>query len=147
MTHFNAGYSFQIDVPVLQIQKTHKLKIQKLQKNNQLVPLIQMELPYYIIASAPLHGATPKIELKRKKKNKHKRVDRLQSFAQFKNEIDLHAEQLIEDPSECSPKEILDIQLKHLEKYLDKAIGMNIVPVYIIHGIGEGRLKSHIHQY
>ena len=76
-------------------------------------------------------------------KNNPQRVDRLQSFANFKNEIDLHAEHLIDKPSDWTAKEILDFQIKTLDKYLDQAIGMNIEQVFVIHGIGKGSLKKY----
>lgn len=64
--------------------------------------------------------------------------------AAFKNEIDLHIENLVEDPSGLSNKSILGVQLDHFEAYMRKAIQLGVERVFIIHGLGEGKLRTAI---
>jgi len=63
----------------------------------------------------------------------------------FSYSLDLHAKSLIGDIEEKSNEEILSIQLSRLKSYLKEAIELHIQRVYIIHGIGSGRLKSEVH--
>lgn len=62
----------------------------------------------------------------------------------FQYELDLHAEQLIGDVSTKSNEEILSIQLNRVKSYLQEALELRIQRIYLIHGIGSGRLKSEI---
>lgn len=60
--------------------------------------------------------------------------------------IDLHAEALNIPYRDMSNREILEAQLEHFRQYLDRAIVSNLDTVFIIHGIGQGILKSRIHE-
>lgn len=64
--------------------------------------------------------------------------------AEFEPEIDLHIEKLVDKPKKLNNAEILDIQLRHFEKYMDQALRMGVDRVFIIHGVGAGRLRSSI---
>jgi hypothetical protein len=61
-------------------------------------------------------------------------------------EIDLHIEQLRHDSSALNPAEILEIQLKHFEQALDRALLENLNQLIVIHGVGNGVLRSEIHR-
>lgn len=65
-------------------------------------------------------------------------------FSEFETEIDLHIEKLIEKPHKMSNAEIVRIQLSHFESFLTKAIRLGVPTVFIIHGVGKGRLKNEI---
>ncbi len=65
--------------------------------------------------------------------------------ASFQPELDLHIEKLVEDAGEMKGSEMLELQLKHLESYLDVAIRLGVPKVYIIHGNGSGVLRERIH--
>lgn len=65
-------------------------------------------------------------------------------LAEFIPECDLHIERLIDDPQQLSNAEILHRQLRHFEQYLDKAISLGVERVFIIHGLGTGRLRNAI---
>jgi len=67
-------------------------------------------------------------------------------FASFPNDIDLHIEQLTFKIKGLSNSEIVAIQLRAFDTYLSKAIELGISPVYIIHGLGKGKLKQIIAQ-
>ena len=67
-----------------------------------------------------------------------------QEYAEFKNEIDLHIENLISSTASMDNAQIIRIQLQHFENFLSKAIRLGVSPVFVIHGIGKGRLKQEI---
>lgn len=63
-------------------------------------------------------------------------------LAQFSNEIDLHAEKLLPNHENLDPRQILHLQLVHFRNFLDKAIRLGLPRVFIIHGVGEGKLRE-----
>jgi hypothetical protein len=65
-------------------------------------------------------------------------------LAEFIPEIDLHIEKLVANPQKLSKADILRIQLQHFDAYLDKAIRLGVDRVFIIHGLGKGRLRDAI---
>ncbi len=68
----------------------------------------------------------------------------LEAFANFNPEIDLHIENLINGHVRLDKGEILRIQLLHCQRFLDKAIRLGAPRVFIIHGVGEGKLRGAI---
>jgi hypothetical protein len=62
----------------------------------------------------------------------------------FPTDIDLHAEKLLPNPKQYSPAELLGIQLSRAAHYLDKAAALHIPRVYLIHGVGSGRLRTEL---
>ena len=58
--------------------------------------------------------------------------------AAFSNEIDLHIENLVDDPSGMANATILRTQLEYFERYLRQAIRVGAERVFVIHGLGEG---------
>lgn len=65
-------------------------------------------------------------------------------FAEFIPELDLHIEKLSKKYRKLSKAEILYIQIKHFEDYINKAIRLGVERVFIIHGVGKGRLRDEI---
>ncbi|MEQ8703912.1 MAG: Smr/MutS family protein [Phaeodactylibacter sp.] len=65
-------------------------------------------------------------------------------MAEFIPEIDLHIEQLSSNFKKMNNAEILRIQLFHFDQYLRKAIRLGVERVFIIHGIGKGKLRDAI---
>ncbi len=63
-----------------------------------------------------------------------------------KYEVDLHIEKLESDWKHLSNFEILTIQLRTFEKYLDLAIAHHQHNLIVIHGVGTGKLKDEIHE-
>lgn len=68
----------------------------------------------------------------------------IREMAAFEPEIDLHIEALVANKGKMNNSEILRLQLLHFESFMDKAVRMNVSHVFIIHGVGEGVLKSAI---
>ncbi|MES2646213.1 MAG: Smr/MutS family protein [Bacteroidota bacterium] len=60
--------------------------------------------------------------------------------------LDLHIEKLTDNYAQMSAHEKLSLQLSVFEKYLDKAELHYLQHVFVIHGIGKGRLKEEIHE-
>ena len=65
-------------------------------------------------------------------------------FAEFIPEIDLHIEKLVPNHQKLSNAEILRIQISHFDNYIDKAIRLGVERVFVIHGVGKGRLRDTI---
>lgn len=68
----------------------------------------------------------------------------LSELAVFNRELDLHADKLFENGKSVPPDQIYQKQMKTFQWYMDKARSMNIDRVFIIHGVGSGRLKKAI---
>jgi hypothetical protein len=66
--------------------------------------------------------------------------------AKPKPEIDLHIERLRDDHHFLSQSEILNEQLSAFQKALDGAIVHQMPSIVIIHGVGNGTLRDHIHK-
>ncbi|MEL7120295.1 MAG: Smr/MutS family protein [Bacteroidota bacterium] len=65
-------------------------------------------------------------------------------FAEFISELDLHVESLVKNHQKLTTKEILNTQLFHFEQYISKAIRLGVERVFIIHGVGKGKLRNEI---
>lgn len=68
----------------------------------------------------------------------------VEEFAGFVPEIDLHIETLQPGYQRLDKSEILRIQMQHFHRFLDKAIRLGIHSVFVIHGVGEGKLRAAI---
>ncbi len=68
----------------------------------------------------------------------------LSELAVFNRELDLHAEKLFDKSKSVSPDQIYRRQMNAFQRYMDKARSMNVDRVFIIHGVGSGRLKTAI---
>lgn len=69
----------------------------------------------------------------------------LEEKAGFEPEIDLHIEKLVADASKLTPGECLQIQLRRSDDFLDRAWRLGIDQVFLIHGLGAGKLRDMIH--
>jgi len=63
-----------------------------------------------------------------------------------KYEVDLHIEKLADNWKSMSNLEILTLQLRTLEKYIDLAIAHHQPTLVAIHGVGSGKLRDEIHE-
>lgn len=68
-----------------------------------------------------------------------------QDIASFPREIDLHVEALTKAPGRIPKGKHLGFQLDHCRAYLRRANELGIAKVYIIHGLGEGKLRAAVH--
>lgn len=69
-----------------------------------------------------------------------------EAFAGFDNEIDLHIQNLMNGYARLDKGEIVRIQMIHFQAFLDKAIRLGVPRIFVIHGVGEGKLKEAIAQ-
>lgn len=61
-------------------------------------------------------------------------------------EVDLHIEHLVDNHRNLSNYEIVQIQIRHCEFTIEKAIKNNVSRLVVIHGKGEGVLKEEVRQ-
>jgi hypothetical protein len=73
----------------------------------------------------------------------HKAFDP-EDFAHFEPEIDLHIQALMNGYARLDKGEILRIQMQHFHRFIDRAIRLGANRVFVIHGVGEGKLKETI---
>lgn len=59
-------------------------------------------------------------------------------------EVDIHIEEIAENWSGMSNAEIVQMQLRHFQSALDKAINEHYRKLTVIHGVGNGRLKQEV---
>ena len=62
-------------------------------------------------------------------------------------EVDLHIEQLVDNPKAYTPAEMLDIQMGRLKGAIEGAIRNRMKRIVFIHGVGNGRLRLEIQQF
>lgn len=67
-----------------------------------------------------------------------------QKIKDLTREIDLHIEELIDSHSGLTNAQILAIQLEHFEKELQYCLSNGIKKLIVIHGVGNGKLKTEI---
>lgn len=75
---------------------------------------------------------TPKISVKHQKNRRHSL------------EVDLHIEELVDKYNHLSNGQIMEIQLRHFRKNLEKAIEKGEHSIIFIHGVGNGVLKTEL---
>ncbi|GEM_PF-5521940 len=135
---------------------TIKFRAQKLRKSPQSLPVI--DLPGILIWEMP----PPKTPISLQPPGGTHRDDddetggmpcgyptpNLEDVARFPRDIDLHIEKLRpQDYKRLSPSEILRIQVQAAEDYVDEACRLGVSPVYLIHGVGKGRLRDILHRH
>ena len=59
-------------------------------------------------------------------------------------EVDLHIEELVENPKSLNPTQMLDIQMGRFTISLEGAINSDTKRIVFIHGVGNGRLRLEI---
>lgn len=72
---------------------------------------------------------------------------RVISAANFVIEIDLHIDKLTANHEGLDKFQKLLIQMESMKRYVDKAKNLNMDRVFLIHGIGKGRLRRDIAKY
>lgn len=66
------------------------------------------------------------------------------ALANFTTEIDLHIEKLVDNSSGMKNAEIVRKQMAAFDNYINQAIRLGVDRVFVIHGMGEGKLKNMI---
>jgi len=68
----------------------------------------------------------------------------IKAKADFNNVLDLHIEKLLPNQGKISPGEVFKIQLQHFERFIEEALRLGVKQVFVLHGIGKGKLKNEI---
>jgi hypothetical protein len=148
------------------IHKSLKIKPQQFFKNIITVPLLNKRAHHFVIAatlvveekqSAPTEEnlqtytkramkprATISAPVDPTQSTPYRSKNDLQALANFVPEIDLHIEKLTQDHRGLSNSQIITIQLAHFERFMQQAIRLGVDRVYVIHGIGKGKLRDAI---
>ena len=67
-----------------------------------------------------------------------------QNNGMLEMEINIHIEELMDNYSNMSNAEIILVQLRYFQEALDKAITGHYRKYFVIHGVGNGRLKQEV---
>ncbi len=68
-----------------------------------------------------------------------------QERTNFNPVLDLHLEALVDDPRSVPKDKVLSTQMEHFDAFIDQALRLDVERVYIIHGLGNGILKTEVH--
>ena len=109
--------------------------VNELVKNN-----ISNDLKGFISTSAINQIKAEKQEEKKRSFTKEKKSSR----EIFTLEVDLHIEKLVPNKNGLSNYDILNIQMDTAKRQMDFAINKRIPKLVLIHGVGEGVLKSEL---
>ncbi len=144
------------------LSRSIRLKPQQFFKKNTTAPILDIPVYLYIVFDKlePDTKPPPTEDLQAYTKRKtppptsqsNKGYSRLQkydtrAFVDFNNELDLHVENLTDSTSGMSNADILHLQMRHFTDYMHRAIRLGVPKVFIIHGVGKGRLRSEISRW
>jgi hypothetical protein len=147
------------------LSRSLKLKPKNFFKSVIMAPLLNKQVHHFILfdqfntqTTAPKENKedlksytnrvlTPKKTYFSSKVNSHHKnltKNEISEYAHFNPEIDLHIENLTDKHSKMTNSEILNLQLKHYEKFMDQAYRLGVPRVFVIHGLGKGTLRDAI---
>lgn len=154
---FNDNPSFNFDFSLVTIDKTKAdhfeasirlkpkqlfLRIEEMKQKNE--PSIMFKL----FDVYPEKSIDEKVELSSRISNLNKayNAERIREHLEpARSVVDLHIEKLTDDWQHLSNFEILTIQLKEFEKWYELSIAHHLPNMFIIHGVGSGKLRDEIH--
>lgn len=157
---FNDTPHIEFICPKFEFKKIIKLKYRKFVRTEQSVPLMGLNT-YAFLLFEDLNPYSKKNRSIKDYTDEYKKeqsylmapVNRLyRSFdlmdvASFEPELDLHAEKLVNDTSEFTAKELYELQLQVLENFINKAVEFELKEVFVIHGLGKGKLKEGVDNF
>ncbi len=144
------------------LNKSIKLKPQQFFKKKMTAPLLNKEVHLYVVfenfdpavkvsKDEDLQAYSKRVAKENVKpsKSKFKKFNSFntQDFAEFNNELDLHIEKLTDTSKGMRNADMLHLQMRRFQDYMDQAIRLGVPKVFIIHGVGKGRLKNDIHRW
>lgn len=154
----NKALTFEIDVESIELHKTEqvdcKIKAKQFFGKLKSNPYFTNSVIAYTITDgkhyeAPKHDRRlPIPDVKKLKKiQAYTAFNSLQEMAEMPTDIDLHIEVLRKDYAHIPENERLLVQMKAMQKYVEKAMALGLQRVYLIHGVGKGTLRNAIHAY
>lgn len=99
------------------------------------------------IRASPEEYRLKQVSIKEESFSKIKGVLKDEKSRLRKNEIDLHIEELMDYHGDMTNHEILMKQMGACKQFIQRAIDSNLKRVVLIHGKGQGVLKTEIHTY
>lgn len=137
--------------------KSLKIKPKQFFKKVRTAPLLNKAVHHYRIfeSDEEQNSSSKKEDLKdytirkaRRPKYAHRNnsghIPTPADFASFIPEIDLHIEKLHPNHARMNNAEILRLQIQQFENFIEQAYRMGIDRVFIIHGLGKGKLRNSI---
>lgn len=127
-----------------------KIKAANFFKKKVDVPLLKGEAHLYLLMDThPDHyrpdSLSIEIPLRQPgQKGDYVHVNDIEISASLPHEIDLHIERLTTDYQGLSNADKLTMQLTTFESYLQQVLMSNLREIYVVHGVGTGKLKSEI---
>jgi len=138
------------------LEKNIKIKARQFFKKIRTAPLLNVPVHHYVVFDSFDEERVEEEDLKTYtqknnrpgkniwKKSGNSSSNSVRDLANFNPEMDLHAEQLTARWHKMNSAEILRLQVKVFDDYLYKAIQVGVPKVFIIHGLGKGRLRNEI---
>lgn len=140
-----------------ELYKDLKIKAKAFFNNRITVPFLDKEAHHFILISdfeaKPVRQdaedlktytkrtAKPITETRKIMRSRHE----VSEMAHFSAEIDLHIENLTQEYKHLSNGDILKIQLRSFDAFMDKSLRLGVDRIFVIHGLGKGTLKDSIH--
>ncbi len=144
-------------------EKNFKIKTKSFFNSFRTAPILNLPVYHYVLVENVKSGEekkpAPAEDLKSytKQKVRENKAENIfadifvpyetfnvEEFAEFLPEIDLHIEKLVNGFMRVDKTMAMRMQLTHFEKFMDKAIRLGVPRVFVIHGVGEGKLKDAI---
>lgn len=153
---FNDSPKIEFSCPNFNFKRQIKLKYTKFITKISPVPLLGITTYNYFLFPKLSSHSKPTDSIKNytlqqcsksNQPNKSSPRTDLMDIASFGHEIDLHAEKLVTDTSEFTAKELFTIQLETLDNFITQAAKLKLREVFIIHGLGKGKLREEVDQY
>ena len=139
------------------LEKTLKIRAKQFFNNLQTAPILNLLAHQFLFFDSfePKTDAADGQDLKDYAKQ-HERKARtatdsnsmpfkafnVEEFANFLPEVDLHIQNITNGYARLDKSEILRLQLLHFQKFLDKAVRLGVPRIFVIHGVGEGKLRD-----
>lgn len=137
------------------VSKSFKIKPQQFFKKIRTAPLLNLKVHHYVLFENFDESTTVEEDLQSYTKRNSRPIkytsglskfdkSSVSELANFKPEIDLHIEQLTPKFEGLSNAEKIRIQLHHFDEFIAKAIRLGVPSVFVIHGVGKGKLRDEI---
>lgn len=150
-------YSFQIGQKVSFLNEEGTGIILRFNSSNQVVILdeFEFEREMNIQNLVPIHSENYQLEnitsyvIETKKetpKTQSKKFETTNTKS-FRKEIDLHIENLVDSHRGMGNAEILQIQMTAFRQFFYQSLHHHLTKIVVIHGVGEGVLRSEIRQF
>ncbi len=142
------------------LHKVLKIKAKQFFKSLKTAPILDKQVHLYRIFENIADSESPRYKKKTedlktytkrsaatpvKSRSNLKRLGHeVEALANFTTEIDLHIEKLVNNSSGMKNADIVRIQMAAFDKFMSQAIRLGVDRVFLIHGMGEGKLKNMI---